>query len=413
MKKILFLTASPERDKIIDSLIAEELTRRGFKIKIAPCLREGRKAVLEFKPNVVVIAPIRNTYSRDFVEVLKGWGIGVVTRHTEASCDWQDWKVINKAWRQELLGRYKYYVDAEIVWGEDEAQILRSRRCPFPIYAVGAFALDIYFRKDLPKRFGTREKFNEERGLDNNKKTLVIGSPWGFADSAPDLQIPEIPVFNKDVEWRTIQLNMIKKAKEMLGDKWNILMRPHPGVLLPPYEEFAKENRIPLDKDTEAPKNWWLVEDTPMSQISPIFKEVDSLLEAVKTCKKKSNANKKALRRLETGRYGIMDGKATKRSADIISKIEGKFKFAWPKATVDYDQLSVFKNPDTVLLQANCGICGNSFVALQMVWLKKMAAFVKLSDKQKFAIQAHNSFCPWCSAKFFRPDMTQGIDAVN
>jgi hypothetical protein len=252
MRKILIITASPARDKVIDTLIAEDLTKRDFNVKIVPFGKDMQEAVLDFKPNVVVIAPIRNTFARDFAEVLKGWGIGVVTRHTEASCDWQDWKKINKAWRENLLGRYRYYVDAEIVWGEDEAQILRSRKCPFPIYAVGAFALDIYFRKDLPKRFGTREKFNEERGLDNNKKTLLIGSPWGFVDSAPDRPIQIMSGFGKDVERRTIQLNMIKKAKEVLGDKWNILMRPHPGVLLPPYEEFAKENRIPLDKDTEA-----------------------------------------------------------------------------------------------------------------------------------------------------------------
>jgi hypothetical protein len=446
-KKILILTASPERDSIIDRLISEDLTRRGFKVSIAPCLREGRPAVLKHKPDIVVIAPIRNTYSRDFVEVCKDWGIGVVTRHTEASCDWQDWKAINQAWKQEILGRYKYFVDAEIVWGEDEAQILRTRKCPFPVYSVGALALDIYFRKDLPKRFGTRLAFHKKLGLDPAKKTLLVGSPWGFADSAPDLQIPEIPHFNKDVEWRNTQLAMIKKAKDVLGDKWNILMRPHPGVLMPPYEEFAKQNKIPLDKDTEAakvlyhsdalihagstmamemhfldkpafqfgnvnqkhPKNWWLVKDTPMSQISPIFKTDDELIEAIKTCKIKSNASKAALKRLETGRYGKMDGKATKRAADIIAKVPGKFKMRWPRARHDYDQVTVFKSPDSVLLKATCGICGNSFVAIQMPAIKRLAATIKLTEEQKFAVQAHNSFCPHCSAKFFRPDMTKDI----
>lgn len=445
MKKILILTASPERDSIVDKLISEDLTKRGFKVTITPCLREGRAAVLKHKPDIVVIAPIRNTYSRDFVEVCKDWGIGVVTRHTEASCDWQDWKSINTAWKQELLGRYAYFVDAEIVWGEDEAQILRTRRCPFPIYAVGAFALDVYFRKDLPKRFGKRTDFNKKFGFDDNKKTLLIGSPWGFADSAPDLQIPEIPQFNKDTEWRDIQLAMIKKAKDVLGGKWNILMRPHPGVLMPPYEEFAKKNNIPLDKDTEAgkvlyhsdalihagstmamemhclnkpsfqfgnvnqkhPKNWWLVKDTPMSQISPIFKDAESLLAAIKICKIKSNASKAALKRLETGRYGKMDGKATKRAADIIAKIPGKFNMRWPRARHDYDQITIFKNPDSVLLKATCGICENQFVAITMSAIKNIAKQLAFTEEQKFRMQCHNSFCPNCSAKFFRPDMTQ------
>ncbi len=447
MKKILILTASPERDKLIDELIAEELTKKGLRVDIAPCLRQGRAAVLKHKPDIVVIAPIRNTYSRDFVEICKSWGMGVVTRHTEASCDWQDWKKISREWRAELLGRYRYFVDAEIVWGEDEAQILRTRKCPFPIYAVGAFALDIYFRKDLAKRFGKREDFNKERGLDNNKKTLLIGSPWGFADSAPDLQIPEIPEFNKDVEWRNIQLNMIKKAKDTLGDKWNILMRPHPGVLMPPYEDFAKKHIIPMDKDTEAPKvlyhcdalihagstmamemhcldkpafqfgnvnqkhpkNWWLVEDTPMSQISPIFKDADSLISAVKTCKIKSNANKKILKRLEEGRYGKMDGKATKRAADIISKIKGKYEVKWPRSRYDYDQLTAVKEIESVIAPVQCGICGQQFSIIKIDWLKKMAQMTGLNEQQKFAMQLHNSSCPHCSAKFFRPDMTINV----
>lgn len=448
MKKILILTASPERDKIIDEQIAEELTKKGFTVNIAPCLREGRNAVLKYKPNVVVIPPVRNFYSRDFVEVLMDWKMGVITRHTEASCDWQDWKKLDEHWRTELLGRYPYTVHAEIVWGEDEAQILRRRSCPFPVYAVGALALDIYFRKDLKKRFGTREEFNTERKLDNNKKTLIIGSPWGFADSAPDLQIPEIPAFNKDVEWRQVQLNMIKKAQEVLGDKWNILMRPHPGVLLKPYKDFALANKIPLDETTEAskvlyhadalihagstmamemhclnrpafqfgdvnqkhPKNWWLLPDSPMSQISPIYQNVDKLLNDIKNCKPKSNANKDALKKLETGRYGKMDGKATKRAAEIIAKINGKFKMCWPRATKDYDQPTIMKNADSILGGANCGICGHSFVTIKMDWLMKTGKMVGLTDKQKFAFQAHNAYCPQCGARFFRKDMPEKVE---
>lgn len=445
MKKILILTASPERDSIIDEQIAEELRKKGFQVEIAPCLRKGRGAVLKYKPNIAVLPPIRNFYSRDFAEVLMGWGIGLVTRHTEASCDWQDWKKLNEVWRTELLGRYPYTVHAEIVWGDDEAEILRRRNCPFPVYAVGAFALDIYFRKDLKKRFGTKEEFNAERKLDNGKRTLIIGSPWGFADSAPDLQIPEIPQFNKDVEWRQIQLNMIKKAQDVLGDKWNILMRPHPGVLLKPYRDFAKENKIPLDETTAAakvlyhsdalihagstmamemhclnkpafqfgdvnrkhPKNWWLLPDSPMSQISPIYQDVDKLLNDIGNCKAKSNANKTALKRLETGRYGKMDGKATKRTAEIISKVGGKFEFAWPRSTHDYDQPTVMKDAQSILGGATCGICGHNFVSIKMEWLTKMAKITNLTNQQKFALQAHNSYCPQCGARYFRKDMPE------
>lgn len=451
MKKILILTASPERDKIIDMLICEELTRRGFKVKVAPCLREGRQSVLSFKPDIVVIAPVRNVYSQDFLDVLNDWGIGVVTRHTEASCDWQDWKKVDERWKAELLGRYPYIAQYEIVWGDDEAQILNRRNVPFPTIAVGALALDIYFRKDLKKRFGTKEKFNKERGLDNNKKTLIVGSPWGFADSAPDLQIPEIPAFNKDVEWRQVQLNMIKKAKEVLSNEWNILMRPHPGVLMKPYEDFAKKHKIPLDKSTEAPKvmyhcdalihagstmamemhclnkpafqfgdvnqkhpkNWWLLPDSPMSQISPIYQDVDKLLADIKKCKPKSNANKRALKRLETGRYGKMDGKATKRAADIIAKTTGKFKMRWPRSTRCYDQPTVKQRPESLIIPASCGICGRGFTVLAMKWLTGLDQAIKLTPQQKTAFHLETSICPHCGARFFRPDTPPDTGAPN
>jgi len=442
MKKVLILTASPERDKIIDELISEELTKRGFKVKVAACLRQGRAAVLAFKPDIVVIAPVRNVYSQDFLDVLDDWGVGVITRHTEASCDWDDWKKVDEAWKQELLGRYPYKADVEIVWGDDEAQILNRRNAPFKAVAVGALALDIYFKKNLKKRFGTREKFNKERGLDNNKKTLLIGSPWGFADSAPDLQIPEIPAFNKDVEWRKIQLNMIKKAQDVLGKEWNVLMRPHPGVLMKPYEDFAKKHKIPLDKTTEAPKvmyhcdalvhagstmamemhclnkpsfqfgdvnqkhpkNWWLLPDSPMSQISPIYQDVDKLLADIKKCKPKTNANKKALKRLELGRYGKMDGKATKRAADIIEKVKGEFKMRWPKAIRCYDQPTVRQKLESIIMPANCGICGREFSVVTMTWLTQLAQKVTLTEEQKRKMQVQNSLCPHCGARFFRPD---------
>ena len=450
-KKVLILTASPERDKIIDELISEELTKRGFNVKVAPCLRQGRQAVLEFKPDIVVIAPVRNVYSQDFLDVLDDWGIGVVTRHTEASCDWQDWKKVDPQWKQELMGRYPYKAQVEIVWGDDEAQILNMRKAPFPAIAVGALALDVYFRKDLKKRFGTREKFNKERGLDSNKKTLVIGSPWGFADSAPDLQIPEIPAFNRDVEWRQVQLNMIKKAKDVLGGEWNILMRPHPGVLMEPYEQFAKEHKIPLDKETEAskvlyhcdalihagstmamemhcldkpafqfgdvnqkhPKNWWLLPDSPMSQISPIYQDVDKLLADIKKCKPKSNASKKALKRLEAGRYGKMDGKATKRAADIIEKVKGEFKMRWPKAQRCYDQPTVRQVLGSLIMPANCGICNREFSVITMSWLTELAKATKMTEQQKAGLQVQSSLCPHCGARFFRPDMQLTQQDIN
>ena len=101
--KVLILTASPQRDAIIDRQLMDELKKRGHEAWVRPCLREGRDSVLELKPDIVVVPPIRNPYSRDFVETCKGWGIGVITRHTEASCSWQDFNAMDAQDRQRNI----------------------------------------------------------------------------------------------------------------------------------------------------------------------------------------------------------------------------------------------------------------------------------------------------------------------
>jgi hypothetical protein len=123
-KKVLILTASPVRDKYIDKLIAKELTALGCEVRIHPCLREGRDATLNFLPDVVVVPPIRNIYARDLAAQLKKWKCGVITRHTEPSCSWQDWQKMSDQQRGDILGRWPYMVDMELVWSQDEAEIL-------------------------------------------------------------------------------------------------------------------------------------------------------------------------------------------------------------------------------------------------------------------------------------------------
>ena len=48
--------------------------------------------------------PIRNPYSRDFVNQCKDFGCAVVTRHTEPSIAWEDYKVISDNEKAMILG---------------------------------------------------------------------------------------------------------------------------------------------------------------------------------------------------------------------------------------------------------------------------------------------------------------------
>ena len=436
-KRILILSASPQRDKIVDGLISEELRAMGHEVWTRPCLREGRAAVLEIKPNVVVLPPIRNVYSRDMCATLKSWGVAVATRHTESSCDWTDFKNIPKERKAQILGPFRYLADAEIVWGPDEAQILAHRKLGFPVISVGPVTLDIYFKPDLKDKFPLRPIFNAKYKFDDKKKNLLIASPWGFADSAPDLRIEETgDIQSKEAEARDRHLEMIKFLYSKLSDKWNILVTCHPGILIEPYIKALKELNIPLDTTSMATEllvntdalvhagstmameahclnipsfqfgnvntelSWWVNPRSLMSEVSPSFNSPFDLANAVDEAKKKTNINKGILKTLEEGRYGKIDGLATKRAAKIIGDLNGELKMSWPPSANDYSQLTILKDVDAILEPRYCTVCNSNFVEIKKEWIEN---FRKYSGSDKLVVRIFPC-CPYCGARYFKPE---------
>lgn len=428
--KVLILTASPQRDMIIDRQLQDELKKRGYEVFVRPCLREGRDAVLEIKPNIVVVPPIRNPYSRDFVETCKDWGIGVVTRHTEASCSWQDYNAMDvREKQQHIMGMYKYQVDAEIVWGQDEAEILSRRGCGFPIIPVGSLAVDAYFKPEIIEEFRNREVFAQKLGIDPKKKTVLVGSSWGFADSAPDLRIDELNDYSKEDEGRDNYIALIKELKEKLP--WNIVLRPHPGVDI---TEYKKQLDIPIETEMPAIEmlcncdllihsgstmaieahflgmpayqfgdvnrknisNWFQKPDSPLSKVSPHITCVGDML--ADDYKRKSNADKDVLNELATGRYGVMDGKATEKACDVIEKVKGEFKNCWPKAHRDYNLPHVFRDTEGMTTKSYCNICRRPFEIMNQSWANKFFAGVGLKTMEL----PEHLHCPHCGSKMFR-----------
>jgi surface carbohydrate biosynthesis protein len=429
--KVLILTASPQRDAIIDRQLKDELTKRGHEAFVRPCLREGRDAVLELKPDVVVVPPIRNPYSRDFVETCKGWGIGVITRHTEASCSKKDFDEMDDYDKQRnIFGLFKYGVDAEVVWGHEEAEILKGRGCKFPIVPVGSLAVDAYFKDELIKEFSNRETFAQKLGIDPKKKTVLVGSSWGFADSAPDLRIEETNTYFKEDDGRDKFIAFIKDLREKLN--WNIILRPHPGVDPKPYKEklpdlvietemmaiemlcncdllihsgstMALEAHflgIPAyqfgDVNRKFANNWFQKPDSPLSKVSPHITCADDMLKF--DYKRGSNADVDILNELSEGRYGLMDGKATSRLCDVVEKVSGSFKLCWPKAHVDYDMPHAFKSVDKLTTRSFCNICNNPFHILNQSWANKF--FDGLGMKRIELPEEMN--CPNCGSRMFR-----------
>ncbi len=438
-KRILILSSSPQRDKVVDDLIADELRQLGHKVWVKACLRQGRDAVLKLKPDIVVSPPVRNVYSRDFVSTLKEWGVAVVSRHTECSCDWPDFKTLSPNKRVDILGRLKYEIDVEIVWGPDEAQILARRNCPFPVIPVGPLSLDIYFKPDYQKKFSSKVKFNKRYKFDPKKKTLLIGAPWGFADSAPDLSIDETrKIQEKEQASQASHLDMITYLHSKLSCDWNILLRPHPGVMAQVYVDLAKKLKIPIDiesvagdllvnsdalihagstmalemhymnkpsfqyGDVNCQLSWWVKPQSIMSKVSPFFDNPYELALAVGSSIVRSNANTEIIKELEEGRYGKIDGQATKRCADIIAGLNGKFNFSWPVSQYNYSQGFLTRNEEDVMSHQRCGICNKEFVILHDDWLGKLGKYIKSPIKMP-----DQTICPWCGCRFFRHEMSR------
>lgn len=352
------------------------------------------------------------------------------------------------------LWEYPYEVDAELVWSKDEADILnKMRKVSYKTHAVGAFTVDAYKRQDLVDKHKDKEDFCKKYNFLTSKPTLLICSPWGFVDSSPDLHIDDLDDARKDIEGRDRQLAMIRQLVSMrLKERWNILLSVHPGVVQQPYKELSKELDIPLDTESTSfylkcnvdaiihsgstmaigahylnipcyqfgdiyckdTKSWWSDPESPISQISPHYSDPLKLFGAIQNYTPETNANKEALRALEKGRFGRMDGNATKRAAAIINKVKGKFKLAWPKSQNDYTQLMYQRSLRRVCTPTTCGICKEEFAIVndsyfQIITQHVLQAFNPYFKEppppeviQKMWKPNYGHACPHCSARFFR-----------
>ena len=428
--KVLILSASPRRDKYIDELLQHELQQRGYEVWVRPCLREGRTAVLEVEPNVVVVPPVRNPYSRDFVETCKNFGIGVVVRHTEPSCDKADFERMDQSQKADIYGKFPYNVDAEVVWGEFEAQELNKRGVPFKTTAVGAIVADLYKSEFLKEKVMSKEVLCQKHRLDISKPIVLAASPWGFIDSAPDLQTDHLQGVSKDAQGRDQYIAMLKELYDGLSATHNILVTLHPGVDEGYYR--SQIQGVPIDTETAGfdllhnadclihggstmaiemhilgkPAfqfsdvngcGWWQDGESVISQVSPRVRSAKELVDAVQMAEKKSNAFPHSLEKLEKGRYGSLDGGAIKKIADVVCQVSGEFHTYWPRTHRKYDQLMV-RTFNDVVQEARCNVCKDTFTIARPEFV---AAIAKATGTTEQALMG-NTFCPICGARFFR-----------
>ncbi len=445
MSRILILTASPKRDLVIDEMISKHLTAMGHEVHVRPCLREGRQATLDLCPDVAVVPPIRNPYARDMAEILKKFGCGVITRHTEPSCDWADWKLMDQQEKATIIGQFGYQVNAEIVWGPDEAEILNRRGADFKAVSIGSFAADVYKDPEFLNGGIPKEAFCQANKLDPIKKTILILTAWGFVDFSPDLHTDDLGKAEIDIQGRDAWLAMIKTVVEKYKDTYNVLVTLHPGVDPRPYHFELDPLGIFINEEARARDlvkhtdliihagsttalgahflgkpalqycdqnrkaiSWWDKPKTVISRVSPFADSLDKLLEMIGSVTfGQTNANADAIKELESGRYGSMDGKATERAAEIISKVTGKFKWFWPDLNRDYNQPTLRREYGDFVGKVFCNICGREYFMMRPDYA---AMLEKMMDIPQGKLTPPHMACPWCGCNIARPGIPKAVD---
>jgi len=338
-------------------------------------------------------------------------------------------------WAKVLLLIRPASVKLELFWSDTEVKYVKNHGIKTHSAVVGAFVADIYKDKKLLKKIPAKTELFSRHQLDKDKKLLLVSSPWGFIDCAPDNPDKSSHLCSQDAEARDKWCVMIKELHA--HQKWNVLATLHPNLDIELYKK--KLSPIPIDTSCTATEllihsdylihsgstmavemhwlnkpafqfgdvnsldmpdgNWWQRRGSAISQVSPYFIETGHVIAAIESTEATSNANAEAIRALEEGRYGKMDGKATERAAKLINQIEGEFKLYWPEPTLDYDQLFLFKNVNKIVSKIRCNICEKFFFIINEKWLKNFNETYKIEPAIDIP---DDKACPHCAHSIAR-----------
>jgi hypothetical protein len=255
--------------------MAKYLRSMGHQTWVKGLVGFGRESVIKYKPDAVVLPENRCEYTRDFVENLAGMGILTIVRRTEPGFSKADTR--SEVHKDFCVGKWFYYVDLELVWSEEFADILRDKYYKKNVVACGGFAFDPYYPKPvndicahytgpwsednkcqvginyynaikgheygkddwlnyLPCVKSRKSKYKCKQFKKQKKKTALFASIWDYADRNPTYCVPEIPYghpihaenFYKCREGRDIWIAELKRCMKAYPD-WNILLKIHPA----------------------------------------------------------------------------------------------------------------------------------------------------------------------------------------
>jgi surface carbohydrate biosynthesis protein len=233
--KIAILTLCGQRDKCIDDMLADELRKHGHAVTVRNYINAGMETVCYEKPDVVIVPMPGGQYKYDFIKQCKEWGIEVVVRRGEAGMGRAEFANLSPDRKTIIVGHWDYspYVDLELVWGQEFADILfeNGNMPAYKIKACGAFAFDPYIKSGVIR--------NSER------KTILFATGFSTADCRSEYcecGLPEESAYHEQIydlhcEARQAWIEAITVLFIKHGDEWNIELKVRPGELITEYRD--------------------------------------------------------------------------------------------------------------------------------------------------------------------------------
>jgi len=408
--RVLVLSMVPSRDWDIDAQICAELKALGHIPILRKYLQDGRDAVVIERPDLVLVPPVRCPYTRDFATRCKQWGMKVVARRSEAGVSHAMYEKLDRDARINQIGRYDYNdcIDMELVWGREFAEILVAEEKVegSKVRIIGGISLDRYldrYAERLKTLVGTRKAFFEQTGFDPKKKTLLWACGFKFADINPDYNLPEAmpgdpihrKLYDRDMDSRQHWLRAMKQLWPRYKDRFNFLVRPHPGEI---HAQYASQLPLEMRIDTNASvaqaiyfcdvlihagstlavdahvlgkpalSFYGCADDDLIGNVSPRCSTVTGLSRLLDSLiLGRSNASIDSLHDLEPF-YGPIDGKACKRVARAVHEFSStQFDLHIPKRWPE-QELNDYSTPGVIKLRKlpirYCQTCGKPFQVL-------------------------------------------------
>ncbi len=228
-----------------DTLIAAELERRGYKVRIHQLLDTRKLSYLTYnKPKVILTSAMYDN------ETLNSFVYNNVGTHN---------KVINLHWEQ-VLSREQEDMDfynskdaaalcLHTCWGEaSKDRLVRNGLPPENAYVTGPVHYD-FFREPFAEMFFGKEKLGEKYNLDSKKNWLLIISSYTAAYMSPEelAEMSEITGFDypafRDLTLASMTdtLGWFERYLNESDDDSYVIYRPHPSEWDSPILRLMQE----------------------------------------------------------------------------------------------------------------------------------------------------------------------------